>query len=486
MKAILLMFDSVNRHFLSSYGCDWTETPNFKRLSEKSVTFDNCYVASLPCIPARRELHTGRYNFLHRSWGPLEPFDDSMPEILRKNSIYTHLVSDHQHYWEDGGATYHHRYDTWDFIRGQEGDRWKGVVGEVEIPEHLGRIWRQDVVNRQYIKTEADMPIKQVFDSGLEFLERNKNEENWFLHLEAFDPHEPFFTFDHYKKFYPHEYDGPLFEWPEYRDVTEPLDAVEHLKYEYAATLTMADNYLGKILDFMDANNMWEDTMLIVNTDHGFLLGERDLWAKCVHPFYNEVAHIPFFVWDPRFKIAGERRNSLVQTVDIAPTILEYFGLPLTSDMEGRPLSKVIRNDQPIREFALFGMHGAQVNITDGRYVYMRDYVKDNQPLYNYTLMPTHMRQMFSLEELRTVTIHEGFKFTKNTPVMKIKAMRDGSGDTALLNSHGTRLYDLKIDPQQLKPISDTEVENKMKENMIKMMKKNDAPVEQFERLGLL
>ncbi len=42
----------------------------------------------MPCIPARREQHTGRYNFLHRGWGPLESFDDSLPELLKKNGVY--------------------------------------------------------------------------------------------------------------------------------------------------------------------------------------------------------------------------------------------------------------------------------------------------------------------------------------------------------------------------------------------------------------
>ena len=122
MKAIMVMYDSLNRRMLPPYGDTTIHAPNFARLAERCVTFDNCYVGSMPCMPARRELHTGRYNFLHRSWGPLEPFDDSMPAILSENGIYTHLISDHQHYWEDGGATYHTRYDSWEFNRGQEGD----------------------------------------------------------------------------------------------------------------------------------------------------------------------------------------------------------------------------------------------------------------------------------------------------------------------------------------------------------------------------
>ena len=485
MKAIMLMFDSLNRRLLEPYGCEWTKTPNFKRLAEKTVVFDNCYSGSLPCMPARRELHTARYNFLHRSWGPLEPFDDSMPEMLRARGVYTHMISDHQHYWEDGGATYHHRYDTWEIVRGQEGDRWKGDVKDPEIPEHLGRIWRQDVVNRKYIKEEQDRPLAQVFKLGLEFLEENKGEDNWFLHWECFDPHEPFCAAERYKELYPHDYDGPQFDWPEYREVTETPQQVSHCRYEYASLLSMCDAYLGKFLDFMDDNDMWKDTMVIVNTDHGFLLGEHDLWAKSVHPWYNETVHIPLFIWDPRSGVKGERRASLVHNIDIPVTLLNLFGAEPAADMLGRNLDQVIRRDEPVREYALFGMHGAQVNITDGRYVYMRDCVNGNQPLFNYTQMPTHMRGLFSVEEMKTAELYRGFGFTKGTPVMKLCAEEDETGDTAMKYSLGTVLYDLEKDPGQMHPVEDPKVEERMIRNMIRLMKENEAPVEQYVRLGL-
>ena len=112
MRVLMVMFDSLNRDMLEPYGGNLVKTPNFTRMAEHSVTFDNCYAGSLPCMPARRELHTGRYNFLHRSWGPLEPFDDSMPEILNRHHIHSHLVTDHYHYFEDGGAKYHTHYRT--------------------------------------------------------------------------------------------------------------------------------------------------------------------------------------------------------------------------------------------------------------------------------------------------------------------------------------------------------------------------------------
>ena len=105
MKAVFICFDTLNRHMLPPYGCDWVLAPNFSRLAERSVTFDNAYVGSMPCMPARRDMQTGRLSFLHRSWGPLEPFDNSFPELLHQAGIYSHLVTDHYHYWEDGGAT---------------------------------------------------------------------------------------------------------------------------------------------------------------------------------------------------------------------------------------------------------------------------------------------------------------------------------------------------------------------------------------------
>jgi len=485
MKAIMVMFDSLNRHFLPQYGCEWIHAPNFERLFEKTVTFDHSYVGSMPCMPARRELHTGRYNFLHRSWGPLEPFDDSMPEILRNNGIYTHLVSDHYHYWEDGGATYHNRYSTWEISRGQEGDFWKGQVKDPDMPEAIGphspRHWRQDWINRKFMTDESDQPQAKTFAMGLDFIQANHEEDNWFLHIETFDPHEPFFTQQKYKDLYLHDYSGPHFDWPPYRPVEEDPELVEHVRYEYAALVSMCDEYLGKVLDIMDELDMWDDTMLIVNTDHGFLLGEHDWWAKCVQPFFNEIAHSPLFIWDPRCRRCAEHRNALVQTIDLAPTLLEYFGVERPPDMQGVPLRETIARDKSVRKAGLFGLHGGQVNCTDGRYVYMRAPVSaDNTPLYEYTLMPTHMRQPFGVDELQETTMVEPFSFTKGCPVMKIA----GRG---WVNPHrfGTVLYDLENDPTQQHPIDDPEIERMMIEHMVRLMKENDAPAEQFERLGL-
>lgn len=482
MKAIMVMYDSLNRHMLPNYGCEWTLAPNFLRLGERSVTFDTHYVGSMPCMPARRELHTGRYNFLHRAWGPWEPFDDSTFEILYRNGVYTHLVSDHYHYWEDGGGTYHHRYASWVNVRGQEGDRWKGEVRDPEIPDHHGRIVRQDWVNRKYMQSEERTPQAQTFAEGIEFIRTNADQDNWYLQIETFDPHEPFFTLQHWKEKYNHDWEGPHFDWPKYERVSEDPDAVEHLRYEYAALLTQCDHYLGEVMNLMDELALWDDTLLIVCTDHGFLLGEHDWWAKVRMPFYNEIAHIPMFVWDPRSKTAGARRTSLTQTVDLGPTLLEFFGLELPPDMQGHPLRQIVERDTPVREVALYGVFGGHVNITDGRHVYMRaPATPDNWPLHHYTLMPMHMRSPFSLEELRQMSWNEPLAFTKDCPVMRIPASVPGGWYHDL----STRLYDVKSDPGQEQAVEDEALEAEMVTKLERALKASDAPPEQFERLGL-
>src|ERR1035437_3240356 len=174
MKCIMVMFDTLCRHLLSAYGCDWTHTPNFKRLAERTVRFDTAYVGSMPCMPARREMHTGRPNFLHRSWGPLEPFDDSVPELLKAAGVYSHLATDHYHYFEDGGATYHNRFSTWESFRGQESDIWRAKVGDRTMPDVIapnkGFFAQQHWINRAFILKEADFPQAQTFAAGLDFM----------------------------------------------------------------------------------------------------------------------------------------------------------------------------------------------------------------------------------------------------------------------------------------------------------------------------
>lgn len=498
-RCVVVMFDTLCRNILPTYNRKSVViAPNFKKLSEKAVQYDNFYVGSMPCMPARREMHTGRHNFLHRAWGPLEPFDDSMPEMLHFSRIHSHKVTDHYHYWEDGGATYHQRFTTFEFVRGQEGDKWKANVeafrdydrpnflapGSEVNSQHV-----QDSINRDYIEWIEDTPQHKTFQEGLDFLKRNHKADNWYLQIETFDPHEPFFTVDEFRKRYPganyeKDYDGPECDWFDYgRKVWDDDRIAPHLRHMYYSLVTFCDNMLGRVLERFDEYNLWEDTMLIVNTDHGLMMGEDDWWGKTKMPFYNEVAHIPFWIHDPRSPAEpSTRRSELATTVDIPVTVLDFFDLPRTPHMQGRVLRAKPEKKRPS---VIFGVFGGQVNITDGKYVYMRGPVDErNQPLFEYTLMPTRMTQRMSTDELRGWDQHKGFNFTKNVHVMRIPDRR-AVGHDRHAKTRSTMLFEVTEDGSRQRQVDDRDVEARMLTLLVEAMMENEAPPEQFERLGL-
>lgn len=489
MKAVVLLFDTLTKHHISSYGGE-AITPNFTRLAERSVQYNRFHVGSMPCMPARRELHTGRYNFLHRSWGPLEPFDFSTPQALSKNGIHTHLVTDHKHYWRDGGATYHTRYSTFDFIRGQEGDCWKGHVEKPEVQysglESDAVIARrkkriaQDFINRDYMKTEDEHTLTRTVESGLEFIKTNQDQDNWFMQLECFDPHEPFFVPEKYLNMYgctQSDFNG----WINYNCGVDSPEQKRLTKLFYRALMTMCDDYLGKVLDAFDEHNLWEDTMLMVCTDHGFLLGEHDWWGKNIMPVYNEIANTPFYLWDPRYKVKNEQNNALAQTIDIPATLLDFFGVEKPTSMHGKSISPSLVSHENVREHALFGYFGAHINVTDGEYVYMRTPRQKQNVLNEYTVMPMHIDSLFSVDALSKASLSDGFSFSLGAKLLKIPT----SINYTNAYRFGNKLYDLANDPSQLSPIDDTQLELKYSAVIKQIMDEEEAPKEVYPYYGL-
>ncbi len=502
MRCVFLLFNSLNRHMIGPYGGTRIPTPNFDRLARHSAAFDRHYVGSLPCMPARRDMQSGRLSFLHRSWGPLEPFDNAFPELLYRAGVYSHLITDHCHYWQDGGATYHNRYDTFEFVRGQEKDPWKAMVQphwerlREKYHEHQFHTvargnYRNHIVNREFIKEEKDFPSVQCFAHGLEFLDRNRDADNWLLQIETFDPHEPFFAPERFRDAFKTGWNGPVRDWPRYGRVDELPAECEELRANYYAIVSLCDFLLGQLLDYFDAHDLWKDTALVLTTDHGFLLGEHDFWAKNRMTLYEELAHIPLFVHHPAMAGAdGTRRHALTQTIDLAPTFLDLFGVAAPAEMQGHSLLGPLEKDQEVRKGALFGYFGGAVNVTDGRYTYHR-YPPDlkTQEIYQYTLMPMHLNSLFVPEELAGARLSEPLPFTKGAPVLKVPMEPEGPWfrgyPPGTLLEDTTRLYDLETDPGQEHPLEDAAVERRLMGLMAELMVENDAPPEALARVQL-
>lgn len=226
-------------------------------------------------------------------------------------------------------------------------------------------------------------------------------------------------------------------------------------------------------------------------------------------PCYDEIVHLPLFIHDSRFpETDGQSRSELVQTIDPAASLLEFFGISSTPDMQGKAVRPVIEANKQIRDYVLFGIHGAHVNVSDGQYVYMKvPDTADNTPPNEYTLMPMHMRNLFNIEELRAARfVEEGFSVTKGCPVLQISKTDSSNGDfsdilvhgknseterhidnNSLVNAanFGDKLFALAADFKQEYELQTFELEARIANLLVRAMKENDSPQEQFARLGL-
>jgi hypothetical protein len=206
---------------------------------------------------------------------------------------------------------------------------------------------------------------------------------------------------------------------------------------------------------------------------------------------YEELAHIPLFVHHPATaSAAGAQRRALTQTIDLAPTFLDLFGVAAPAEMQGHSLLPLLAQDREVRAGALFGYFGGAVNVTDGRYTYHR-YPPDlkTQEIYQYTLMPMHLKSLFLPEELATASLSGPLPFTKGAPVLKVPVAPEGPWfrgyppDTLLEDT--TRLYDVEADPGQEHPLEDAAAERRLIALMRRLMVLNDAPPEALARVGL-
>ncbi len=488
MKCVFIVLDTVRRDYLAGYGNDWVHTPSLTRLAERGITFDNHWAGSLPCMPARREFMTGRYNFVYRGWGPIEPYDDTLPGELRKKEIFTHLLTDHYHYYELGGENYHTAFNTWDFHRGQENDWWASHVDRMALPDHLGQLSQQNFANRKRQQKEEDFSGPKTAQAAIEWLENNKEADNWFLQVEIFDPHEPFYCTDKYREMYNDSYDGPIFDWPSYDEVHESPEAIEHIRKCYAGLLTMTDHWVGKICDRLDSLGLWDDTLIVFTTDHGTMLAEHDYWMKNIMPLYNEIVRIPLIMSLPGNAQAGTRNDALTQTIDLMPTFLDHFDCPLPPHVQGQSILRTLEG-QSEREDVIFGYFGMAMNITDGRYVYMRNPVnEDAGPLYAYTAMPTGgLKTWYPREVYDTVEMGRYYGHTYNLPLYKIpttgKVPKHHPDEASYAGRN--QMFDILEDPAQNHPMHDTARESRFIERITHHLKSCEAQTEQYTRLGI-
>jgi len=351
MNIIQIVSDTFRWDYLGCYGNSWIHTEHLDRFARDSVIFDRAYIASFPTIPHRHDLFTGRYTFVYSTWAPLPRDEIIISQILRQAGYVTMLIVDTPHMIRD--AHYFDRgFDAWWWIRGQEHDRY--MTNPPKDPEErqkaLGRQYLQNVSLRRF---EEDYFVAKTMKSAIKWLELNYDQhEKFFLHIDTFDPHEPWDPPKWYADMYDPEWKGGEVPGGAYilgvprpaaSDLTEKQ--LNHLRALYAGEVTLVDRWIGRLLQKIEDLGLLENTAIIFTSDHGTYIGEHNYVGKRPH-LYEEVAHVPLIVRLPDSEgVQSGRREEIVQSPDIMPTILELAEVKIPPTVQGRSFLPILRGE---------------------------------------------------------------------------------------------------------------------------------------------
>ncbi|MEW4453001.1 sulfatase-like hydrolase/transferase [Bremerella sp. JC817] len=361
---------------LGCYGDPIVQTPNIDRLASRGVLFEHAYCQQALCNPSRASIMTGQYPDSLGIWDlpthfrEVQPDVVTLPQHFKNQGYYTRNIGKVFHNYSqkiqndpqawsvppmfDWGA---HSQD-W-YVAGKPFELHKGPKGPA--------IQKVDVADEAYldgrIAEEAAKAIRQQVPSDQPF----------FLAVGFWKPHLPFNAPQKYWDLYDskaiadHASPASHGTAPEiarhdsrevrsYTDVAKsgPIAAEKsrQLQHGYYAAISFLDAQIGKVLDALEQSGQADDTIVVLWSDHGFHLGEHDLWCKTSN--FELDAHVPLVIADPRNKYRGERTEALVELVDLYPTLVDLCELPTVKRLDGTSLRPVLTDPKAkIRETAL-------------------------------------------------------------------------------------------------------------------------------------
>lgn len=392
MKVILMVADTLRRDHLGAYGNTWIHTPNLDALAAEAAVFEQHYIGSFPTVPNRRDMLLGLGDKGHpfNRWRGIDDDEVTLAERLHEGkAVSCMMVTDIGNTMSDGRNMYK-GYSAWAWNRGQEGDPcWLDASVPLEFPvepeliRYSTDMWHRVLVNRAHRKVETDWFAPGTYSIAMEWLERNYTRDDFFLHLETFDPHEPWDPPRWYEQLYDPDFDGRRFDAPTYGvikrlGITKP--ELHNIRARYAGEVTMVDACVGRLLATLERLGIYDETLIIFTTDHGtyfgypgdngmlckgHVLGADGMLMSAGRPIQQPAQYFPHWTGVSRIplivRLPGQRRRRRVRAItqpwDITPTVLAAFGSPEPPELWGTSLlplaeGKVTRG----RRVALMGM----------------------------------------------------------------------------------------------------------------------------------
>lgn len=349
MKVIWIVADTFRRDHVGAYGNPQIRTPSLDALAERSIRFDRHYAAAFPTMPTRADHFSGRWTMSFMSWGPLGSEVRTLAQLLSDQGIHTAAVADTPFYLRHG-MNYDRGFQTFHPILGQEGSATRLMTSR----HHESR----DV--RDWWRLEIDRNAPQTMIRAADWLERHY-QEDFFLYVDTWDPHEPWDAPIYYTELYWPDYDGEVIQpvygrWQQAPGFSQDRVAKAHATYQ--GEVTMVDAWVGHLLRKIESLGIAERTAIVFTSDHGFYFGEHGgyfgkmayatspdghlydhsergaIWTHS--PLYEEVTALPLLMKIPGLQPG--RHAGLTSAVDVMPTVLDLMEQEIPDWVEGRSL----------------------------------------------------------------------------------------------------------------------------------------------------
>ena len=375
-NVLFIISDDLTANALSCYGNTVCQTPNIDEISARGVRFTRAYCQGTYCGPSRASMLSGYYPHATGVLGyksPRPAIGDRVtwPQHFKNNGYYTARVSKIYHMGvpggiEDGGDGADDPL-SWTERFNSQGPEWK-APGNGETLEGNPDGKKPVVGGNTFVVVEADGDDLVHSDGktaakAVELIEQHKDEPFW-LGVGFVRPHVPFVApRNYYDPFLPYSKmtlpDRLSWDWD---DIPKPginYKTSFNMKMDfrrqkkaiggYYASVAFMDAQVGKVMNALKQHGLDEKTIVIFTSDHGYHLGEHDFWAKV--SLRDESAGVPLIISVPGKKPAV--CNSLVELLDLYPTISKLCGLDVPSHVQGRDISALLDNPkETVREAA--------------------------------------------------------------------------------------------------------------------------------------
>jgi Arylsulfatase A and related enzymes len=353
---LYIMADDHAAHAISAYGSKINKTPNIDRLASAGMRLTNCFCTNSICTPSRAAILTGQYSHKNGVYTLADAIDgtrDNVAKELKKSGYQTAMI-----------GKWHLQTDPTGF------DHWKILPGQ---GAYVDPVFLEAGERKKYQGYCTDL----IGDFALDWLKKRDTSKPFFLMCHHKAPHRPWVPSPKYKDLFKDEtipepdnlfdhYEGrarsvaattmKVGEDMNQTDLKVPKpeglqgDALRKWAYQYyikdyLRCIQSVDDNVGRVLDYLDAEGLAKDTLVIYTSDQGFFLGDHGFFDKRL--MYEESLRMPFLVRYPQAIKAGAVNQDFVLNVDFAPTFLDYAGSKAPAEMQGRSFRQNLEGHTP-------------------------------------------------------------------------------------------------------------------------------------------